>query len=321
MNVPRSAVNPRLVWAGFFIVAVIWGSSFLLIRIGTQQLSPFQLVFIRTTVAAIGLNGVLALRGQHLPLTGRTLLQLAFVGVLSTTLPFALITWGEQRIESGLASVLNATTALFTLVIAHFVFTDERITPMKALGLIVGFLGVVVLFSRSLTGEGVLTSSLVSMLAVVVASLFYGISGTYSRKMMKGQIEPTTLAAGVMLFGSLTSGLLMVLAPLFGGQAAVPVADMRPDVVLSVAILGLLNTFVAYLIHYWVVKELGAAKASMVTYVSPVIALLLGWLILNELVDWRLLLGAAMIFSAIGLVNLRIRTRRPLDAAVPVKAA
>jgi drug/metabolite transporter (DMT)-like permease len=302
----RPAPSLRLVWAAFFLVAIIWGSSFLLIRIAVHELSPFQLVAIRTAIAAVGLNLVLAAQKRHLPLTRRSIGAMLFAGVIGTTLPFGLITWGEQSVESGLASVFNATTPLFTLLFAHFAFADERITPMKALGLLVGFIGVVVLSSRAWAEGALITGDLIGMLAIVAASVCYGISGINSRRLMK-QFDPIMLSAGIMTVGACTSGVLMLVSPVFGGQPPADLAAVQADTLVSVLILGVLNTFVAYLIHFWVLRELGAAKASMVTYVSPVVAIVLGAVILNELIDWRLLAGAALVFSAIGLVNWRSR--------------
>ncbi len=139
-------------WAGFWALGLIWGSSFLLIRVGVEELSPFQVVFIRTGIAALGLNVLLFLRGKHLPFNFRALVPLIIIGIGNTTIPFSLITWGETNITSGLAAMLQSTASLFTLVLAHFFFADERISLQKIVGLSVGFLGVIVLASRSMTG-------------------------------------------------------------------------------------------------------------------------------------------------------------------------
>ena len=135
-------------WIGFWVLAFIWGSSFLFIRIGVEQLSTFQLVFIRTGIAAVGLNIVVYLRGKRLPTDRAGVRDVAILGVVNTVIPFALITWGEKSIESGLAAVLQATAALFTMIVAHFAFADERVTRRTVAGLVVGFAGVVVLASR-----------------------------------------------------------------------------------------------------------------------------------------------------------------------------
>jgi drug/metabolite transporter (DMT)-like permease len=294
-------------WAAFWFLGLIWGSSFLFIRIGNDQTSPFQLVFIRTTLAAIGLNTVLALRGRHLPLHWRGFYPLLLLGIFNTVIPFGLITWGEQSVDSGLASVLNATAALFTLVFAHFSFADERITRRKLIGLVTGFLGVVVLASRSWDEGGTHNSSLLGMGAIVLAASFYGIGGTYGRGVLKRLGDPLMVSTGAMTTAAVISGMLMLFAPAFGGEALTPFDQIHGDALISLLLLGAINTFVAYLLYYWVVQELGAARSSMVTYVTPPIGITLGALVLNEQIDSRLVLGALMILAGIAIVNLRLR--------------
>lgn len=301
-------------WAAFWVLGLIWGSSFLLIRIGVEEVSPFQVVFIRTGIAAVGLNLVLLLRGKHIPFNLRELFPLLIIGLGNTVVPFVLISWGETQVESGLASVLNATAALFTAVLAHFAFRDERITVQKIVGLALGFIGVVVLASRSWVDGQVITDDLAGQLAVVLASFFYAFFGVYSRKLMHKQYEPMVISAGSMLAASIVSGVLMMIAPYFNGQAPVLLADLTRDALIALLLLGFLNTFFAYILFYSIIQQLGASRASMVTYVTPAIALVLGAVVLNEIVDWRLLVGAALILSGIGAVNLRMFSRRrPVD--------
>ena len=305
-------------WAAFWTLALIWGSSFLFIRIGVEELSPFQVVFIRTAIAAVGLNLVLLAQGKHLPLNRRTLKGLIILAIGNTTIPFALITWGEQYITSGLAAMLQSTAALFTLVIAHFSFTDERITPQKVVGLLLGFFGVVVLGSKSVVNGQVDVLLLGGALAVVVASLFYAIFGVYSRKLLQSGVEPMIVSTGAMTFAAISSGILMVIAPLLGGQPATPLNTVSSDVLIAVGLLGFLNTFIAYIFFYWIIRELGAARTSMVTYVVPAIGLALGAIVLDEEIDWRLLVGAAMIFAGIAIVNLKVFSRIRFSRAAPV---
>lgn len=304
-------MTAKQAWGGFWLLALIWGSSFLFIRIGVEQLPPFQLVFIRTGIAAIGLTIVVYLRGKHLPTDWRSVGDLLFLGVVNTVLPFALITWGETRIESGLASVLQGTAALFTLVIAHFAFADERITLRKLAGLVIGFLGVVVLASRSTAGESIqndATMHLLGQVAVIVASFCYALGGTYGRKAMQHRLDPIVVAAGSMAVASVLSGLIAYSAPEFGGAPAISLGQLTPTVLGAVLALGLVNTFGAYLIFYPLVSVLGAARTSMVTYVIPVVGLVLGAIFLGELVDVRLVIGALMIVGGIGIVNLKLRS-------------
>src|SRR5688500_14573813 len=174
-------MSTKQAWIGFWLLGMIWGSSFLFIRVAVEQLPPFEVVFIRTAIAAIGLTIVVYARGKKMPTDWNSIRPLIILGIFNTVFPFALITWGEQSIASGLAAVLQATAALFTLVIAHFTFADEHIAPGKIGGLIVGFAGVVILSSLSWKDGQIVTGSLAGQLAIVAASSFYVFGGVYSR--------------------------------------------------------------------------------------------------------------------------------------------
>jgi drug/metabolite transporter (DMT)-like permease len=303
-------VTSQRAWAGFWVLAVIWGSSFLFIRIGVEQLSTFQLVFIRTGIAAVGLNIVVYLRGKRLPTNWQGARDVAILGVVNTVIPFALITWGEKSIESGLAAVLQATAALFTMIVAHVVFADERVTRRTAAGLVFGFAGVVVLASRSTAGDAMATDGarpVVGQLAIVVASFCYAVGGVYSRKAIQRRLEPIVAAAGAMTVAAMISGPIAYLLPSVGGAAPAALAHLTPGVLGAILTLGVLNTFIAYLIFYATIETLGAGKASMVTYVIPAVGLTLGALFLHEPVDVRLLTGAAMIVGSIGICSAATR--------------
>ena len=293
-------------WIGFWALAVIWGSSFLFIRIGVEQLSTFQLVFIRTGIAAVGLISVAYLRGRRLPTDWASARDLLVLGVVNTVFPFALITWGEKSIESGLAAVLQATAALFSMVVAHFMFVDERMTLRTLAGLAVGFTGVVVLASRSAEGEAMATDGrlhLLGQLAIVAASFCYALGGAYGRKAIQRRLEPIVAAAGAMTVTAVVSGIAAYSAPLVGGAAPIALDRLSSRVLVAILTLGLLNTFVAYLIFYSIIEKLGAARAAMVTYVIPAVGLTLGALFLDESVDLRLLTGAVMIVGSIGICS------------------
>lgn len=295
-------------WIGFWILSLIWGSSFLFIRIGVEQLTTFQVVFIRTGIAAIGLNIVAYARGKHLPTDWKGIRDLLILGIVNTVFPFVLITWGEKSIESSLAAILQGTAALFTMVVAHFAFVDERITTRKIVGLIIGFLGVVILASRSTDGEVVpadATLHLLGQLAIVAASFCYALGGTYSRKAIQNRIEPIIAAAGAMTVTAIISGILTYVAPLLGGPAPTPLDVLTPRVMGAMIALGLVNTFIAYIIFYALIPVLGAARTSMVTYVIPAVGLILGAIFLHEPVDFTLILGAVLIVGSISIVNLK----------------
>jgi drug/metabolite transporter (DMT)-like permease len=292
----------RGAWAAFWLVGLIWGSSFMLIRVGVHELRPAEVVFIRTAIASVGLLGVIAARRVPFPRDARTLGALGVIGLGNVVVPFLLISWSEQFITSGLAAVLQSTAALFTLVIAHWMFADERMTAQKIIGLLVGFGGVVVLFAGEIGGE----NSLAGMLGLVLASLCYAVFTSLSRRLLRGNVAPVVVAGSTLTVGALATAPLAFLT----GGGFTPLESVSSDTLAAMAILGLLNTFVAYLFYYFIVRELGAARASMVTYVVPIVGVILGAVFLREPVGLTLLLGGGLIFGGIGIVNLRRRHQR-----------
>ncbi len=195
-------------WAAFWITGTIWGSSFLLIRIGVQELAPVQVVFIRTAIAAIGLSLVIALRRVPVPRDWPTLRGLVIIGLGNVVAPFMIISWSEQYIVSGVAAVLQSSAALLTLVVAHFMFADERITLKKIIGLLTGFIGVVILFSGEMGGE----NSIYGMLGMVAASACYATFTSYSRKVIQGNIAPVVVAGSSMVVAAITTAPLALLS-------------------------------------------------------------------------------------------------------------
>ncbi|MBC7811798.1 MAG: EamA family transporter [Burkholderiales bacterium] len=298
-------------WAAFWLVGIIWGSSFLLIRVGVEAFHPLQLVFIRVGIAAVGLSLVAIIQRKAFPKDWKTIRALIIIGIGNTVVPFLLITIGEQTVESGIASVLQATAALFTLVIAHFAFQDERMTPQRIGGIVTGFIGVIILATRG-SGEAQAAggSYVWGQIAIVAASLFYAMFSVYSRKVLKTKVEPVVVAAIAMLTSAITTGVMVFAMQFFGGPPPALPATLNSDTLIAVLVLGLVNTFIAYLFFYYIIRELGSARASMVTYVVSPVGLTLGVIFLDEALDAKLVIGAALIFAGIGIVNLR-SFRRP----------
>ncbi|MDX1995101.1 MAG: EamA family transporter [bacterium] len=311
----------KLAWGLFFVVGLIWGSSFLLIRVGVEAVPASQVVFTRTLIAAVGLNIALLVRGKRLPTDWPTMRALGIIGIGNSAIPYMLIAVGEQTVPSGLTAVLQATAALFTLMIAHFTLADERITARKVLGLALGFGGIVVLSSRQLGSGQSLNEGFLGMLSIMGGSLFYAIFTVYSKKLIRKDVEPLQVAAGSFISAAIGGAVLCLVEPLFpGGRSFVPYTDLSGDVLRPIVVLGVLNTFVAYLFFYYLIQQLGAFRASMVTYVVPPVGLFLGWLFLNERLDLLLLAGAALIFTGIAVVNIRLQNlRRKSVAAAPIE--
>ena len=294
-------------WLAFIALGLIWGSSFLWIKIALAETGPFTLVGFRLLFGFAGLLVVLAIQRPKLPRDRRTLLAFAFMGLFNTALPFILITWGETRIPSSLASILNGSVPLFTIVIAHFWLHDEKITAARLGGLVVGFIGIVVLVSGDLTPDNI-HSDIWGQLAVVAASMSYATAITFSRRHLRGQ--PPVLQTGMVL---LIADSIIWATALAGAERPLQLPhSFLPW--FAIVWLGLLGTCLAYLLFFWLINAVGPTRASLVTYVFPVVGLVLGIVILHEAADWRLLAGSALIVGGIAVVNL-IPTRKPAPQA------
>jgi len=294
-------------WGMFWLLGLIWGSSFLLIKIAVDELGPLPLVAVRIGLAALVMGVFLWVTHRALP-RGRTeRAALLFVGVMNTAVPFTLITWGEQDIDSGLATVLNATVPLFTLVFAHAALADERITPQKLAGLLVGFAGVAILAGRD--AESASPNPVSGQAAVLLASGCYGLSVVVIRRYLRG-VEPMTIAGASLIVGAIA----VVAVTLASGDLPDP-AVLSADTVLAVVTLGLLNTVVAYFLFYHLIDTWGATRTTLVTYVMPPVGVTLGALFLDEAVDWKIVAGAGLVLGAIVLVNWRRRPALAMPAA------
>jgi drug/metabolite transporter (DMT)-like permease len=298
-------------WGMFALLGFVWGSSFLWIKIavgndgqpflgiaiplGAPAFGPFLLVAFRLLFGLVGLAAIMFFQRPAFPREPRVLLAYLFMGAFNTAIPFTLISWGETQIASGLASILNGTVPLFTIVIAHFWLHDEKITLPRLAGLLVGFVGVVVLVSRDLGPQG-LTGSIWGQAAVIAAAVSYATAITFSRKYLRGQ--PPVLQSFMTL---LVADVFMWIA--------VPIVE-RPVVLagapilwFAVAWLGLLGSCLAYLLFFSLINAWGPTRASLVTYVFPVIGLILGITLLGEQIDWRLFVGALLVVGGIVVVN------------------
>jgi drug/metabolite transporter (DMT)-like permease len=288
-------------WIVFSALGLIWGTSFLWIKIAVAETAPFVLVGLRLLFGLLGLAVVMVVQKTALPRDRRTLLAFLFMGIFNTGVPFLLITWGETRIASSLASILNASVPLFTIVIAHFWLHDEKISLPRVGGLLVGFVGIVVLVSRDLRPDG-LHSDVWGQVAVLAASASYAVGITFSRRHLRNQ--PPVLQSGMVLL--IANVLVWSAAPVVGRPLTLP---HTPLAWFAILWLGLLGSCAAYLLFFWLINAWGPTRASLVTYVFPVIGLILGIVFLRETADWRLLAGSALIVGGIGMVSLRLRSR------------
>lgn len=294
----------------FFLILLgsIWGASYLLIKIGGEQIPPITLVAMRTTIAGLALLGALAARRDNLPPRNAPIWKwLALMGLLNSVVPYTLITWGELHISSGLAAILVGMMPIFTVMLAHWMTHDEKMTARKVAGILVGFAGVIILFLPDLTSG--LQWSLAGGAAVIIAAVSYAFAAIYARRHFKGESH-VMVAFGQMLMASaaLIPASLIVDRP----WTLTP----TPLAIGAVATLAVLGTGFAYLLYYWLISHVGATRTALVTYISPVVALVLGAVFLNESWQWTTVGGLVLIIAGVGLVtNMRLGTLRPTPRA------
>jgi drug/metabolite transporter (DMT)-like permease len=301
-------VRPRFA-VGLAVVALIWGASFMFIKIMLDQLSPIAVAWIRLGGGGAFILAVVALRGRRLPPLRRWG-DVAVVAAFGSALPYMLIPWGERQITAGLAAILNAATPFFAAIFGHLLISSERISPTRAAGLTLGFAGVAVVIGPDLLH--VASAGTLGQLAVVAASASYGMGAVYLRRRLLG-IDSMVLA------GMQSAIAWVMLTPLLIGAGAVPpFPDLTRRVVIAAVALALLSSGVALLIYYWLLSHLHAAQATVVTYLIPVSALFWGWLVLGEVVSLAVVPGVVLILGGIALVNRAPRARAAAVAAAAV---
>jgi drug/metabolite transporter (DMT)-like permease len=289
-------------------LAAIWGSSFLFIKVGVTELHPLFVALGRVLGGAIALVVVVLLTRDRLPRDPRFWGHNAVVAVLGVALPFALFGFGEQRISSVLAGIWNSVTPLIALPMAVLVFRTERMTHRRVLGLVLGFVGAATILG---VWQGVGGSSLAGQLMCLTAAACYGVAIPYTRRFLTPRSESGLAVSASQLL--IATVLLAVVAPLAGGGYPA-VAELSGPVLASVAALGVLGTGLAFVLHMRNIQLLGASTASMVTYLVPIFAAVIGVLVLGEDLEWFQPVGAAVVLLGVAIaqgVGRRSRSDTP----------
>jgi len=296
------------------LLCLIWGSPLLFIKLGLEDLPPLTFAGIRFLIASLILLALLKIRGQSLPNSRRDWMLLATVGVMAFSLNYGLLFWGEQYISSGLAALLQATAPAFGLVIAHFYLPGEKMTAAKIVGVLIGVVGVGVIFSSQLSIAG--PRALAGSLALLLSAVFVAYSNVIVKAYCR-QLEPTALAAGQMICGLVP--LLLIGIPLEGNPLKFHWTPMALVALLYLAIVG---SVIAFILYYWLMKNMDVTKTLLIALVTPVVAVTLGMIVLKETLEWRTLAGGVMIISGIGLIVRGQKTRRLIGpgAALPQKS-
>jgi drug/metabolite transporter (DMT)-like permease len=300
---------------GLVVLAAIWGSSFLFIKIGVRELHPAYVTLGRVGSGALALLVVLLVTRDRLPRSRRVWLHLSIVSAVGVVLPFTLFGYGEERISSVLAGIWNAVTPLIALPVAALVFRTERFTGRKAAGVLLGFVGVLVVLG---VWQGIGGSHLTGQLMCLGAAVCYGVAIPYQKRFIAGDASSAVaLSAAQLLVGTAQIALV---APLLGGAPPDPTA-ISLAAAASVLALGVLGTGLAFMIHMRNIRLAGASAASMVTYLVPLFAAVVGILVLHEGLAWYQPAGAAIVLVGVAVSQgLFARRRAALPAAAPPAA-
>lgn len=294
--------SPTAITVQFVLCGIVWGSSFLFMKTALTGISPAQVAWSRLILGALTLGVFVALRRDRLP---RRLIVWAHMTVLAVTfcvVPFLLFSWAQQHVTSGLASIYNATTPIMTAIMAWLVLRVEKLRAGQIAGILVGILGVMVIIAP---WQGLdLSQSVVAQLAILGATACYGFSLAYMRRF----VSSTGMSA--LVFSFLNIGIAAtIMAALTPVLVLTPVA-LDLWVIGSVVLLGCLGTGVAYIWNQNAVRAWGPTRASTVTYITPVVGVLLGVLVLGESLSWNEPVGALVVFFGILLAQNRLRVPR-----------
>jgi len=286
----------------FVLTGIVWGSSFLFMKVALGGLSPAQVVWSRLVLGALALGLFVALRRDRLPRALRTWLHLTVVAVTFCVIPFLIFSWAQQHVSSGLASIYNATTPIMTAVMAWAVFRVEKLKLVQIIGILVGILGVMVIIAP---WQGMSAGqSIGAQLAILGATACYGFSLAYMRRFLGDS------GVSALVFSFLNIGLAAAIMVLLTPVLVITPVHLDVWIVGSVVLLGFLGTGLAYVWNQNVLRAWGPTRASTVTYITPVVGVTLGILILHEEVSWNEPVGALIVFAGILLTQNRIRFRR-----------
>lgn len=286
-------------WALLGALSLVWGGTFFFYEVGLREIPPFTLVLGRVGIAATVLLAVVYLSGGRMPLDRRSLGGFLLLGAINNALPFTLIAWGQTTIPSGMASIFNAMTPIFTVIIAHLFTRDDRMTRGRMAGIALGFAGVAVLMGPDLLRR--IDPYSLGQLAVLGAAFCYGISTNYGRRF--GINPPLVNAAGM-----LTSATLWLLPVALVAERPWTLSP-GPVGWASILALSLLGTALAFVLYFRLLARAGATNLSLVTFLVPITAIGLGTLILGERLSTTAILGMALIFAGLAAMDGRLARR------------
>lgn len=307
------AMGP-LEWVLLILLSVLWGGSFFFGEVALSELQPFTIVLGRVSVAAIALYLIVRATGHRMPTSPKMWGTFLMMGLLNNLIPFSLIFWGQTQISGSLAAILNATTPIWTVLLAHFLTADERLTPNRIGGVLFGLVGVVVMIGPdALRGLGI---NVVAQLAVLGAAVSYAFAGIFGKR-FKG--TPAIVTATGQITG--TTLMMIPIALIVDKPWTLPMPSV--GVWGAVLALALLSTALAYTIYFRLLSRIGATNLLLVTFLIPISAIVLGTIILNEQLDMRHFVGMGLIgLSLMAIdgrvfrkINARWLNRKPIQSS------
>ena len=285
----------RYEWLLLIILSIVWGGSFFFVGVAVEVLPPLTIVALRVSLATLALLAIVHFTGLRMPANPTIWVAFIFMGMLNNVIPFTLIVWGQTHIASGLASILNATTPLFTIIAAHFLTRDEKMTSNKITGVIIGFAGVVIMLGHEALGG--LGDSVFAQLAVLGGAISYSLAGIFGRRFARSGLKPVVSATGQVAASSL---LLIPLAVFYDKPFALPMPGF--EIWLAILGLALISTAFAYILYFRILSTAGATNLLLVTLLIPVSAIVLGTAVLGEQLELTHMVGMGLI--SIGLLSI-----------------
>jgi drug/metabolite transporter (DMT)-like permease len=282
-------------WALLLFLSVLWGGSFFFNAVALTALPPLTLVLARVLIAALVLWAVIGALGLAVPRGRGVWGAFLVMGLINNAVPFSLIVWGQSHIASGLAAILNASTPLFTVLLAHVLTGDERLTPARAVGVALGFAGVAVMFGDA---AGLADAPVLAQLACLGAALCYALAGIFGRRFGRLGVAPLATAAG-----QVTASSLILLPLALAVDRPWTLEAPGPAPLAAVLAVALFSTALAYVVFFRLLATAGATNLLLVTFLVPVTAVLLGWLVLREALDLHQFLGAGLIGAGLAAID------------------
>lgn len=293
-----------------FVLSALWGASFLFIKVAVAEMSPLTLVAVRLVFGTLGLLVFVPFRPTIMEGWYRRLRGFLVVAIFNGIIPYLAISWGEEHISSGMAAILNATTPLVVVIVSQWWPGGERLTWMRVIGVIIGFIGVGILVGPAAVNTGGSTLYVLGALSALLGAISYAFGGLFAHQLLAGAPE-LQLAIGQMGMGAL------ILAPIAGIALAVQPPTHAPSfwAIASVLTLALGGTSLAYLCYYWLIARVGPTRTLIVTYLLPCMALAYGTLLLHEPVGLNAIGGLALVLTGIFVTGKKTERRTATSAA------